>query len=367
MKAVLLFAIVASLNAPAALAAQAGSGIGAGIGYEAFSFNSPEAVTVRNVSLLTVPAGLRIGLGGFSLGVQSAWASARLERSNGVASTIEGPTDTEVRLEYGLRNGLLLLTAIAQLPTGKSTLSTEEIDVAGAIAADVLPFRISNWGSGGGAGVSAATTVPMGQYAAGISLGYVAAQEFEPVSGQAVKYRPGDQFSIRAAVDRTIGRSGKIGLMVAAQRFAADQADGNNLFQAGDRYEAVASYAFAMGPRGTGLTYVGYLRRQKGEFTGSTLATPIEGLFFMGGGYELPVRTMLFRPRVDLRVLSRQDGVGQGYTLSGGADVEFSTGYFIVVPTLRARMGNLILTDVAESGFVGCDVGRAIRFGNFDQ
>ena len=355
---------VATLTVPAAAGAQTlMPRVGAGASYESYRFSAADDIGFESISLLVLPAAARVAITpSVALDVSSAWASGTLVRADGSESMISGPTDTELRLEVGLGRGLLNLTAIALLPSGSESLSSEEADVAGAIAADVLPFAISNWGTGGGFGVSTAIARPIGSFAAGLSVGYVVAREFEPLEDEASRYRPGNQLHIRAALDRTFGDAGKAAVVVTVQRFGGDEIDGSNLFQTGDRYQAVGSYAFAAGATGNGIVYLGWLHRDASEFTQEDRLMPAQDLAFGGAGLEMPAGRVLLKPSVDLRLLRRGDGAGQGYTAGIGGTAEVPAGMFTLLPTLRGRFGNATLSDDVESGFTGFEVGLTLRF-----
>jgi hypothetical protein len=243
----------------------------------------------------------------------------------------------------------------------------EEADVAGLIAADVLPFRITNWGTGGGFGASTSFAGGFGAFAAGLSIGYVVAREFEPLSGDDFTYRPGNQLHVRAAIDRTFGSAGKAALVLTMQRFTDDELDGGNLFRTGDRYQAVGSYAFAAGARGNGIVYAGYLHRGEGEFEDETDVLAAQGLAYGGFGLELPAGRALLQPSLDLRLLRQDDGIGQGYTAGIGGSAEVPAGTLTFIPTVRGRFGNVTLRDEAESGFTGVELGLALRFGSPDR
>jgi hypothetical protein len=337
--------------------------LGAGEGNESISFRAPASVGADQVTLLTIPLAGRVRITNqLSFEVLSAWAAGRLVRPDATESTIDGPTDTEARLTLGLGNGLITLTGIAQLPTGRELLTLEQGDLAGFIASDVFPFRVSNWGTGGGAGVSASLARAMGDFAGGITVGYVVAREFEPLE-ESPAYRPGNQFSMRAALDRTFGNAGKLSLSFSVQHYEEDKSAEVNLFQAGRRYQGLGSYAFAVGGSGAGIVYAGYLRRGAGEFFAPQRFLPVQALFFTGAGLEFHTVLGILRPAADLRVLRRDDGVAQGHTVSAGADLEKVFARFAIIPTARARFGNVLLRADAESGFSGFDVGHTLRFG----
>lgn len=370
MTARALFTVAALFAASASpsLAQPGLTRVGAGVVYESYFFSASEDVSLETLSLLTVPVGARLALTrALDLEVASAWATAKAERPDGSSSDVSGPTDTEVRLTATLARGAITLTGIALLPTGSEALTVQEADIAGLIAADVLPFRITNWGSGGGFGASTAFAHGFGEFAAGLSIGYVVAREFEPLSDDDFTYRPGNQLHVRAAIDRTFGSAGKVALVLTMQRFADDELDGSNLFRTGDRYQAVGSYAFAAGGRGNGIVYAGYLHRGEGEFEDETDVMAAQGLAYGGFGLELPAGRALLQPSVDLRLLRRDDGTGQGYTAGIGGSAEVPAGTLTFIPTVRGRFGNVMLRDDAESGFTGVELGLALRFGSPDR
>lgn len=352
---------LAALAGP--LSAQVPSRIGIGLGYERFNFDSPDAVAIENISLLTVPLAARYRVNpNVSFELAGAYASGKLVRVDGSEATLSGLNDTELRAVFGLGRDAVTLTAIALLPTGKESLSEDEADLAGVIAADVLPFRISNWGTGGGFGMSAAVARPMGDFAGGLSVGYVVAREFEPLADD-FTYRPGNQLEVRAALDRTFGDAGKAAVVFSMLRYQDDEIDGSNLFRTGNRYQVVGSYAFAAGARSAGIVYGGYLRRQQGEFLDDGRIWPAQDLIFGGLGFELRAGGVLVRPSGDLRVLRRDDGVDQGYTADLGGSLEFPAGGMTVIPSLRGRFGNVLLLEDIESSFTGFELGFALRFG----
>jgi hypothetical protein len=352
-------------SAAGAVHAQSGWRAGAGATFESYFFGSPDEVDLDRITLLTVPLGVDIRLvRNVDVRVASAFAHGELTRADGGTATLSGLTDTEVRVTLGLRGDMLRLSAIGLLPTGVRELTAAEMDVAGVVAADLLPFAISNWGTGGGVGLSAAAALPLSAGTAlGLSAGYVLAREFEPLAETSFAYRPGSQLHVRAAVDQSIGSAGKASLQLVFQRFGTDEAQGANIYQAGDRMQVVGSYAFAAGASGSGIAYAGYLRRSEGEYTTAVRVTPAQDLIYGGVGFRLPFGSLVVLPTLDARVLGNEDGVDQGYTLSAGAGAEIPLGAARIVPHLRARYGALTIRSGQDSGFTGVDVGLSVGAG----
>jgi hypothetical protein len=64
-------------------------------------------------------------------------------------------------------------------------------------------------------------------------------------------------------------------------------------------------------------------------------------------------------PSADLRVFRREDGIGQGYVAGFGTALEIGS----IVPSIRGRIGNLILNDQSSTTLYGAEAGLSIRFG----
>lgn len=355
--------VLALLVLPLAVRAegQLTSSAAAGTAFERYSFADPDAIDIETLSLLTVPFGARLELGRrVMLGVTGDWARAVLVHADGEEVDFAGLTDTEISVSVSLVPGSVALTAVALLPTGSSSMSFDEMIVAGAIAADQLPFRITNWGLGGGAGASLAFTRPIGDWAAGFSVGYVVGRTFEPLEGDAFEYRPGNQFQAAAAIDRVIGTTTKVALQLKYQHYDADQGDGRNLFQTGDRFSAVGSLDFAVG-QSSAIVYAGWLNRDTAELFDPPEILPAQKMLYTGAGLRTALGSTVLQPSVDLRIVDAE--TQPGYTLGVGASLEAPAGRSTLIPSARFRFGNVESIDGVTSGFTGLDLGFSVRFG----
>jgi hypothetical protein len=350
--------------AGAAHAQMPGVQAGAGVTLQSYSFAAPDDAGIDRISLLTVPLSAQAQLlRSLELHIGTAFARGSMERPGAGEATLSGLTDTQVRLTFATPRDRVRLTAIGVLPTGQTELTAAEMDLAGVIAADLLPFAIANWGTGGGVGLSAAAAVPLGPATSfGISGGYVVARRFEPLADARFAYRPGNQLHVRGAVDHSFGTSGKASVQVSWQQFGTDEAAGANLYQAGDRLQVVGSYAFAAGPRSSGIAFAGYLRRGEGQYTDVVRVIPVQDLVYGGLGMRLPAGGLVLTPLADVRVVGREDGRDQGYVVSAGTGLEIPLGGpLVLVPNVRGRFGNLSVATDVESGFTGFEVGAVIR------
>lgn len=367
MKRILFAAVAACLFAPAAAPAQLGTaggwGAGTGAGYEFYNFGDPATTGIEGLSLFVVPLAARATvMNRVQLSVSSAYASATLTRPDGSTAALSGITDTELRVSVPVMRRLVL-TGIAALPTGHSEHTDEEAAVAGAIASDLLPFRLSSWGVGGGFGVNAAYAQTLGDYGVGLSAGYGIGREFSPLVGGSIGYRPGSELRLRAAVDRNLGAAGKASLQLSMHRFGEDEFDGATAYRSGNRYLALGSYAFAAPRQSSALVYGGVMHRSEGSFLNSPETAPSQDLFLVGGGLRMPWGRGMLLPSADVRLFRTADGVGQGAAATVGTAAEWPAGAVVLAPTLRARFGNVLVHQGAESGFTGADLGLFVRFG----
>ncbi len=343
--------------------------VGAGASFEHYSFATAAAAGLEALSLMTLPFGGRVALlRTLSLEVTGAYASGTLSRPDGSQAKLSGLTDTDVRAVLSVAQDRFLIAATWSAPTGSATQSLEEAEVAGAIAADLLPFRISNWGSGGGVALEGTALTTVNGTGVGLSLGYGLGREFEPLAEDQRAYLPGNRFQARLALDRSIGESGKATLQLGLQRYGNDQLSGQNLYRSGNRLQAMLSYAFAATARASAVLYGGWLRRQRGTFLdpslfGSGSDSPAQDLILTGSALRLPAGSGALLPGVDARVFRSADGQGQGYALGVGLGAEAHARNLTLLPTLRARFGKVIATEGVESAFTGIEASATVRFG----
>ena len=127
-------------------------------------------------------------------------------------STAQRTHLAEVCVDYLATGADISLLADLRLPDGEAAFNDRElrhmVDVqfvfgrlmlAGVVAAELLPFAVTNWGSGGSAGGDLALAFQGGGWGLGISGGYRAASEYEPYVGETFAYRPGNQLRFRLA------------------------------------------------------------------------------------------------------------------------------------------------------------------------
>lgn len=338
---------------------------GTGIEFQYLDFDDPADTGLESVSLLTVPLGGRAALTErLTLEMGTTFARGEAERTDGSTSTLSGFTDAGVSLSWAVVPQALTVSATARVPTGQSEYTADELDAAGVFASDLFPFRVSNWGSGGGVGLRATSTGSLGEVGAALSVGYYRSGEFDPVQDLVTAYRPGDNVDVRAALEVPAGRAGRFDLQLGFQWFADDELGDVNVFEAGDRYEAVGRYTFPMADGSAGFVYSGYQRRGEGVRLQLAQPTTSQDLFLAGGGFRLRLGSdVVLRPRVDTRFLGREGGTSEGVHLQVGSRLEWTTGSAVLGPLVRLRLGTLDVREGVASGFQGFDLGANVRLG----
>lgn len=350
------------------LAAQGGgagvAAAGAGLHFQRFSFDEDGAVGFRSVDLLSLPLAARAELGGgLSLTLGSGWVQGRVVRADGSETSLSGITDTSVEVGWQVPGGRLRFSLLGVAPTGTTGFTDAELDVAGFLATDLFPFRVSDLGTGGGFGGGVAFVHGAGPWGVAAGASYLTARSFEPLAETPFAYRPGDQLSARLAVDRQVGASARTALVVTLLRAADDAVEGDPVFQPGTRVQVVNSWAFPVGSGGSGLFYGGYLHREGGRLPEVGEIRSEQGLLLLGAGLRQPTGVGLLIPTVDARLLRRDDGEGQGWIVGVGTSLERRVGTLTLVPSVVGRIGSVEVSQGAESGITGVEVGMQLRHG----
>jgi hypothetical protein len=336
-----------------------------GVAVETFRFDAADQVGIESVTLVSTPFAASARMGRLRLGVQGAWAEASLESAAGTRSTLSGLTDTEVRVDVSVIRDQLTLTLRGLAPSGATGFSAEEFVVAGVVASDLLPFRVSSWGNGGGVALGATYTRRFGGLGVGAGVDWRRSGTFTPLSAVQAEYQPGDRVAIQLALDGNLTGAARASLRLGYRDFGDDLIDGGGLFQAGSRLEAIANLGFPTRFGGSAAIYGGLLHRRNGRFLlGDGGQAPSQDLVLAGAIWRLGVGRGWVQPRTDLRLFRSEDGVGQGLQLGVGASAEIPVNAGVtLVPVLMGRFGDVEVSRGNASDFVGAEAGLSIRFG----
>lgn len=359
-----LFALIGP-QAPRPAAAQLASGIGITVAPNYRAFGLDEALAANSVSLMLLPVSVRMPLGtAFSFDLYTAYARGAAE-VGGETATLSGLVDTQLRGTWAARPWALVTLGL-NVPTGNGTHSTEEAQVAALLSTDLLGFREATFGTGAGVTTGVALAHQLGEWGVGYGASYRMTGEFEPSEQGDATYSPGNETVARLAVDRNVGRGGKLTFGGTWQHFSQDETE-DNLFQPGARVRGDASYSFRAGTATTMRLFLTDVWRQQGEVSLSsspgTVAARVgaQNVLILGAAAAMGGALQL-RPRGDIRILSHEEGAGSGWIAGAGLGLTRRLAGVDLLPRARLMFGSIESSAGESLGVTGFELELAARF-----
>jgi hypothetical protein len=285
-------ACVALLPAPLlAQGAPVGSTTGfSGVEVRGLSFQS--GLGIKKVTQIAVPfAAVWQASSHLSFDLGGRYATVSRTDESGASTSLSGLTDIQVRGLYQLVRDFAVLTVSVNLPTGKTKLTPDQLPVAGIIASDMLPFPVTNFGSGLNVTSGLALAVPVGGWAFGLAGSYRANGSFTPVAdtgAAGASYKAGGEFRVRLGVDRIVGQS-RVSVGVTYSSYGDDTFGSSPLFQSGKRLIPQASWSFPLGNMGLAL-YAWDMYRGAGSIIVSGTATEKRNVLAAGSSNSAATR-----------------------------------------------------------------------------
>jgi hypothetical protein len=279
----------------------------------------------------------------FSFDVGTSFARSEVQQTtNGTlaTSTISGLTDTQIRANYTLGNDFIVLTAGVNVPTGQSTVKTNQLLAANLIGSDFLSFPISNMGTGFGGTGGIAFARPVGEWNVGFGLSMRRAAQydpFDPGGGPAVHYQPGNEYRVRGGVDHSFG-TGRIAAGLTYSTFGNDNLAGS-VYNTGNRWLSQVSVTNNFGPGQ--LSLVGWnLFREAGTLADSSFLGH-ENIANAMLSYGVNVGPALIEPNVEGRVWTQTGGAETSMIGTFGIRSQLSVLGFSVLPSVGYSLGKL--------------------------
>ena len=335
--------------------------------FVSYRLDSPVNRTVEQLAIpfaVVVPFGPRL-----FVDVATAYASTTVRGGGAPESRISGLADTQLRATYTLGNDALVLTAGVNVPTGQSTVESDQIEAAGRIGSDFLSFPISNMGTGlaATAGIGVAQAVGSWNLGAGLSMRH--SQEYEPfdVAGQRPRFQPGDEIRLRIGGDREVAQGR---LMIGATYSAfGDDAAGTFTYNTGDRWVAQTGYSRRLGGTEVGIGAWNLLRTsgRRAVTEDSSVTTPWENIASVGLSAGFRAAGVHLEPNVELRHWSRGEfgdepdgGVGQLATF--GLRTRFAVAGLDATPSASFTAGG-VETVAGRASVTGWRGSIMLRYG----
>jgi hypothetical protein len=283
----------------------------------------------------------------------------------------------DTRVAVGFGTSALSISSFATLPTGDASYTPLELMLLGTLASDLLPFGVQAWGTGGSYGGEATASVRTGATVITVGGGYVVAREHTPLQGLDDAYQPGAQARAKAMIQSRVGVRVRTFLLVGLQRWEGDRFADAEIFRAGTRFEAVGSLAYALGARESVSVHAAVYERSGSALpTVAQIAEPLlpglagageRRLMTVGAELQLTRDRLLLLPDVELRMLSTEDGVGDGWLGSAGLtlDRRLRGGRLgrrlVASPNARVHLGSVSAAPGSGSVF-GWEIGLALRW-----
>ena len=262
------------------------------------------------------------------------YANAKVSTTGQPDQTLNGLTDTQVRLLYTLNRDRAVASLSFNLPTGQHTLTVQQFGAYGAVGSNYLSFPVSDFGTAFGVTGGVALAMPAGAWNLGVSgaVRYTGSYTLFADTSGAQGYKPGVEFRGRLGADRLVGQKSRFLLGLTASTFSNDELSGPSTATVGSgklapglRIIGDAGWASALGSSTLTIGVWDYYRVH-GTFTdtsGTAFQTPSENI--VNAEARL---TFAAAPRVSVAPLVSLrnwmvGGTNGGTYLSGGVAARF--------------------------------------------
>jgi hypothetical protein len=220
-----LLVAAGTLSAAAPMLAQSRVDAQAGAEYRSVSFGPGQGYS--SLKEFAIPVGFAMPVGTrLSLDAGTYYVSAQRTDPSG-SQTINGLTDLILRGAYQIKPDVAVFTFAVSVPTGNKTLSGEQRQVASAMGTDLIPFPVTNFGTGFSVTTGLAWATPVGPWALGLAGSFRYNASYQPSSDtvsrqDTVSLRPGAEMRLRIGADRIVGQ-GRLSFGLTYSSFQNDE------------------------------------------------------------------------------------------------------------------------------------------------
>jgi hypothetical protein len=333
-------------------------------GAEFYNVSFGAGVGTKSVRELVVPLGFTVPIARrLVLDAGTYYVNAKRTDQAGGSGTVTGLTDLVVRGALQIVPDVAALTVSVNVPTGKQTLSGDQLLVAGAVATDLIPFPVTSFGSGVSVTTSLAYALPVGPWALGVAGSYRYNGSYQPLADTTADLKPGGEVRLRMGVDRLVGQ-GRLTMGFTFSTFARDEF-GSDQLGAGRRYISQASWNIPVGNSSLAF-YAWDVHRMNDAFGPDTLRTPklAANTVAIGLIAGLRVGRSVLRPALEVRHAWQGTTTMASAGTIVGVGVRFQWnlgGGFAVLPGVRMDLGSLPKAAGGSASVTGVSAGLSVR------
>jgi len=155
-------------------------------------------------------------------------------------STLDGFNDTKIQFTGSFSGDRYLLSLAVNLPSGRKSLSQEEVEIAQLLSLDFLNLPVKNFGEGIKVSVSLARAFQWSSTVWGLGAGYQYNGDYQPYH-DLPDYKPGDRAYLSGGVSLITDKvklSGDLTYIL----HQADKAGGEKVFKDGNQLDAKGTF-----------------------------------------------------------------------------------------------------------------------------
>jgi hypothetical protein len=200
-----------------------------------------DSIRIRQLRQATIPVSLAVPLRqDWTLDMQAAFASGTLQHASAGgaatgspgAASLAGLTDVRLRLTGRLRGDALAVTMGANLPSGRTSLTGDQLTALRGLAAPALALGTPAIGSGPGATIGLVSAREVAGWAMAMGGSIEWRGSYQPIAALAaglspLTFDPGQVVRLSFGVDRLLGPH-RVSLATSLDRYGTDRLFGGS-------------------------------------------------------------------------------------------------------------------------------------------
>ncbi len=154
-----------------------------------------------------------------------------------VSPKLTGLIDTQVNLNYYLRQISTLFSLGVNLPTGKKMLTANEFTTSYFISLNQYNFRVPNFGQGFNLSPGVSWAIALSEtFVLGLGLSVQYRGPFTPFESMTGQYDPGEEFLVTGGMDVRLSETTTFSTDLVYTTYGKDLLDGEETYKAGNKF-----------------------------------------------------------------------------------------------------------------------------------